>query len=84
MSEIIKLSEETVKQLQEFQQSSNELVFTLGQIDFQRALIEGQRSEVLNQLADLQEKQNKLGKEIQEKHGEGNINLETGEFTKSK
>ena len=84
MSEIIKLSEETVKQLQEFQQSSNELVFTLGQIDFQRALIEGQRSEVLNQLADLQEKQNKLGKEIQEKHVEGNINLETGEFTKSK
>jgi len=84
MSEVIKLSEETLSQLKSYQQSSNELVFALGQVDFQKAIIEGQRSEVLTQLADLQEEQDKVGKKLQKEYGEGNINLETGEFTKSK
>ena len=84
MSEIIKLPKETLEKLKKFQKSSNELVFALGQVDFQKALIEGQRNEVLNKLADLQEEQDKVGKELQKEYGEGNINLETGEFTKSK
>jgi len=84
MSEVIKLSEETLSQLKSYQKSSNELVFVLGQVDFQKAIVEGQRSEVLTQLADLQEEQDKIGKKLQKEYGEGNINLETGEFTKSK
>jgi predicted HicB family RNase H-like nuclease len=84
MSEVIKLSEETLSQLKSYQKSSNELVFALGQVDFQKAIVEGQRSEVLTQLADLQEEQDKVGKKLQKEYGEGNINLETGEFTKSK
>ena len=84
MSEVIKLSEETLSQLKSYQKSSNELVFALGQVDFQKAIVEGQRSEVLTQLADLQEEQDKIGKKLQKEYGEGNINLETGEFTKSK
>jgi len=82
MSEIIKLPKETLEKLKSYQQSSNELVFALGQVDFQKAIIEGQRSEVLTKLADLQEEQDKIGKELQKKYGEGNINLKTGEFTK--
>ena len=47
-------------------------------------LSEGQRSSILDGLADLQEKSNKTAKELQDKYGEGNINLETGEFTLTK
>ena len=46
----------------------------------QKAFLEGQRASILDGLADLQEKSNKTAKELQEKYGEGNINLETGEF----
>lgn len=79
-----KLSQEEIQQLTEFQNTSNQIIFELGQIDFQRALLEGQRSNVLENLANLQEKQNQFAKELQNKYGEGNIDLESGEFTKTK
>jgi len=76
-----KLSQEELESLKEIQNDSSNLIFNLGQVDVQRSLLEGQRNEVLTKLADLQEKQNTLAKELQDKYGIGNINLETGEFT---
>ena len=52
----------------------------MGQVDIQKAFLEGQRSSILDGLADLQEKSNKTAKELQKKYGDGNIDLETGEF----
>jgi len=75
-----KLSQEELQQLKDFQTESNNVTFTLGQIDIQRALLEGQRNEILEKLAQLQEKNNKFAIELQEKYGDGNIDLETGEF----
>lgn len=76
-----KLTKEELESLKNNQSESSNLVFQLGQVDVQRSILEGQRSEVLSRLADLQENQNKLAQELQEKYGDGNINLETGEFT---
>ena len=81
MSEKIKLSKEELEILQGYQQKQNQITFNLGSIDIQKALLEGQRGAILENLADLQEKSNKTAKELQDKYGEGNINLETGEFT---
>ena len=53
----------------------NELVFSLGQI-------EAQKVSIYSSIKIVQEKQLKLGKELQEKYGDGNIDLESGEFTK--
>ena len=75
-----KLSKEELQSLKDNQPESSNLVFQLGQVDVQRSILEGQRSEVLSKLGDLQDSQNKLAKELQEKYGDGNINLETGEF----
>jgi hypothetical protein len=75
-----KLSQEELQQLKTFQNESNTIMFTLGQIDVQKALLEGQRSEVLEKLAQLQEQNNDFAKTLQEKYGDGNIDLETGEF----
>lgn len=79
-----KLSQEEIQQLKEFQTDSNQVIFELGQIDLQKALLEGQRSNILENLAKLQEKQNQFAKELQSKYGEGNIDLESGEFIKMK
>ena len=81
MGQKIKLSEEELTILRSYQQEQNEITFSLGQVDIQRAILEGQRASILDSLADLQEKSNKIAKELQTKYGEGNINLESGEFT---
>jgi len=81
MSKTIKLSKEELDVLKEYQQTQNSITFELGQVDVQKAILEGQRSTILEDLANLQEKSNKTAKELQKKYGDGNINLSTGEFT---
>ena len=81
MSKKIKLTDKELKVLKEYQNVQNQVTFELGNLDIQRALLEGQRSAILEKLADLQEKSNKTAKELQEKYGDGNINIDTGEFT---
>ncbi len=81
MSKTIKLSKEELKILRGYQQEQNQVTFSLGNVDIQKAILEGQRSQILDGLANLQEKSNKTAKELQDKYGEGNIDLETGEFT---
>jgi len=71
----IKLSEKELQQLKELQTEGNELVFSLGQI-------EAQKVSIYSSIKIVQEKQLKLGKDLQEKYGDGNIDLESGEFTK--
>lgn len=81
MSKAIKLSEEELEILRGYQQEQNQIAFNLGNVDIQKAILEGQRSQILDSLANLQEKSNKTAKELQDKYGEGSIDLETGEFT---
>lgn len=75
MSQSIKLSKEELQILKELQTKGNQLIFTLGQI-------EAQKTSIFNQIQEVQNANDKIGKELQEKYGDGNINLETGEFTK--
>lgn len=81
MSKKIKLSEAELEVLRGYQQKQNHITFQLGNIDIQNAILEGQRGQILDELANLQEESNKSAKELQEKYGDGNIDLETGEFT---
>tara|TARA_B110000977_G_scaffold123405_1_gene158290 strand:+ start:410 stop:664 length:255 start_codon:yes stop_codon:yes gene_type:complete len=80
MSKKTKLLESELKALRDYNKTQRDITFDLGQVDIQKAFLEGQRASILDGLADLQEKSNKIAKELQEKYGEGNINLETGEF----
>lgn len=84
MSKKQKLSKEELEILQSYQKQQNQITFNLGQVDIQKAILDGQRGAILEELADLQEKSNKTAKELQDKYGEGNIDLETGEMTLSK
>jgi hypothetical protein len=78
--ENIKLSNKELEVLKGYQQKQNQITFNLGNVDIQKAILEGQRSQILENLANLQEASNKTAKELQEKYGDGNIDLETGEF----
>lgn len=74
MSQTIKLQEEELQSIKETQTRITQLIYGLGQLEVQK-------TNILTELESVQEKQNKLAKELQDKHGEGNINLETGELT---
>ena len=80
----IKLSEKELQILKEYQNKTNEVVAALGGIELQFDALETQKEKALDEFKVLQESQIKTGKELQDKYGEGNINLEDGEFTPNK
>ena len=53
----------------------------LGSLEIQKAMIEKQRNNILSELTNLQSDEDKLGIQLQEKYGEGTIDIEKGEFT---
>ncbi len=78
----IKLSEEELEKLKKADGENRNITFSLGQVKVQQAILEGQNSQLLEELAKLQKDSNEVAKELQDKYGIGNIDLATGIFTK--
>lgn len=78
----IKLSEEELEKLKKADSENRNITFSLGQVKVQQAILEGQNSQLLEELAKLQKDSNEVAKELQDKYGIGNIDLATGIFTK--
>lgn len=78
-----KLSQEELQQLKDFQRSENEITFALGQIELRKVFIERDKQALQSEFQSLLQKQDELGKTLQEKYGDGSIDLEKGEFVKS-
>lgn len=76
-----KLSEEELKALKEFQEKNNKIVADLGTIELNINILKGQKDKVLEDFQKLQDEQNASAKELQDKYGADNIDLESGEFT---
>ena len=74
--EKIKLQKKEVERLKQIQTKANEIIFALGNL-------EAQKLAIVPQLEEAQKERDKLGKELQDKYGNGNIDLETSTFTKS-
>jgi len=79
-----KLLKEELQQLKDIQSTDNELTFSLGQIEIKKVFLENQRKKIQDQYQHHILQQDKVGKELQEKYGDGNIDLEKGEFVKLK
>jgi predicted nuclease with TOPRIM domain len=52
----------------------------LGALEIQRAMIEKQKANILSELQTLQKSEDDLGHQLNEKYGEGTIDIENGEF----
>ena len=76
-----KLSEKELSTLKEYQEQNAKISLDLGNIEINFSLLKKQKEIVLKEFDSLQESQNSTGKELQEKYGAGNIDLEKGEFT---
>jgi hypothetical protein len=83
MEEIIKLTQEEIDTLKSIQEANNNLMVSFGQLEMTFQSLQLQKENLVKTLASLKNKETEIGTQLQEKYGNGNINIETGEFTKT-
>lgn len=77
------LTKEEVENLTSLQQQQNDLILQLGQVEYQLGFLERQKTLVNTQLEAFEKKQQEEALKLEEKYGQGTINLESGEFIKA-
>ena len=75
-----KLTQEELQKIQQLQNQSQAIVNELGNIEVTRINLNLRHQAAEQALKDLRDAEQQLGKELQEKYGDGTINLETGEI----
>ena len=79
----IVLTKEEVENLTSLQQEQNDYLFDVGQLEYQLKVIENRKQNLWVALQQVEEKQIKTAQELEEKYGQGTVNLQSGEFIKA-
>jgi hypothetical protein len=74
------LTQEEIKLLKDIQSNQQSLLNVFGDIEYKIQILELDKQNLKLQLQKQLEEETKIGKQLQEKYGNGNINLEKGEF----
>ncbi len=74
------LTQEEIQSLKSIQTNQSNLIQSLGTVEYRIQLLELDKQTLKTQLQKQVEEETKIAKELQEKYGDGNINLEKGEF----
>ena len=74
------LTTDELQSLKSFQSTRSQIVNDFGIIEFQIQELKTQKEMLVKALANLKVEENKVSQELQEKYGEGNIDLTSGEF----
>jgi len=82
-SNTVKLDTEEITQLNDLRVKSSELTFQRGQIGIAEDNIKRQLNQLAEQFNEMYSTENTLSKELFEKYGKGEVNLEKGVFVKS-
>lgn len=80
--EKILLTQEEITELKSIQDQNNQLIASFGQLEMAIQSLELQKEQLVESLSALKIKEANMGETLQTKYGSGNINIETGEFTK--
>ena len=83
MSEQIKLSQEEVQTLSQLQSDQQTLINSFGEVEMRIQLAEIKKDSLVEALTSLRNKEEEVGKTLQDKYGNGTIDLESGIFTKT-
>jgi hypothetical protein len=78
-----KLEEQELKQLQNFQEKSENLIAQLGQLSFQKFQIERTENLLKQRYEELINEETKIGTLLKEKYGDVSIDIKTGDLTYS-
>ncbi len=74
------LTQEEITQLQTTQQERYSIVDAFGTLEIQFQELEYRKQFLKNKYQELKQKEEVLGKQLQEKYGNGTIDLQKGEF----
>lgn len=77
------ITEEEKAKLAEFRQREEQIIIGLGQIEYQIQTLELDKDSLTESLSQLRKDQVALGQQMTETYGDGNVNIDTGEFTKA-
>ena len=77
------LTKEEITQLSSLQEQQNDFVIQLGQTEYQINLLERQKISIKQQIEKFEESQVQLAKQLEDKYGQGSVNLDSGEFLKA-
>jgi hypothetical protein len=75
------LTTEELSDLKSIQEQGNQIMTGFGQVEIAIQTLELQKESLIEALAELKQKETQYGQTLQDKYGNGNINIETGEFT---
>ena len=78
--EKIVLTTDELQSLKNFQSTRSQIINDFGIIEFQIQELKTQKEILVETLANLKIEENKVSQELQDKYGEGNIDLTSGEF----
>tara|TARA_R110000796_G_scaffold21816_1_gene63937 strand:+ start:602 stop:850 length:249 start_codon:yes stop_codon:yes gene_type:complete len=76
------LSPEELKELKSFNNQRNKLTKLFGSLELDIQLIKIEKSKIIEELKTLTDSTNNMATNLQKKYGDGNVNIETGEFIK--
>jgi hypothetical protein len=76
-----KLTEEELQQVKEIKQQYTNLALSLGELELQKINLERDKEQLLEIQEQLSMKEMSLVKTLNEKYGNGSINIETGEIS---
>jgi hypothetical protein len=77
----IQLLPEEMQQISMIQNSNREIMFKFGQIEMSIIQLQKAKNDLTNELEKSIEKEKQIAEQFRVKYGDGNIDLETGEFT---
>jgi hypothetical protein len=76
------LTPEELTEIKSLNKQRNKLTELFGSLEFDLQLIKIEKLKVVEELKNVSEATDKMALNLQEKYGEGNVNVETGEFIK--
>ncbi len=74
------LTQEEITQLKTIQQERYAIVDAFGVLEIQFQELEIRKQTLKNEYQKLKQREESLGKQLQDKYGDGTINIEKGEF----
>jgi hypothetical protein len=80
--EQIVLTEEELNSLKDLKSKQEKLIFELGQNEFMKIAVDNQKNQIIQNLDLLKQEEDHIGIELNKKYGDGNIDLNTGVFSK--
>lgn len=75
-----KLTQEELETIHSHYRKKAEIETLLGNLEIQKALLKGKKRALTEQYYILLQEEENLGKDLQQRYGEGSIDIETGEF----